>query len=213
MGSTDHYYQPLAAAFVRGKLGEMPGLSESETILAGLGAGLRLHKFKRNDGLLRVRAVLGVLRGLSPANLLDIGSGRGTFLWPLLDAFPSLPVTAVDMAERRVADIAAVRAGGIERLSTIRTDAAALGFAADSADVVTLLEVLEHLNRPESAAREAVRVARRFVVASVPSKEDSNPEHIRLFNKTSLSELFRAVGARSVSVAFVLNHMIATARV
>lgn len=75
---------------------------------------MRLHKFKRTMKLSRVQRVLGILRGFQPSNLLDIGSGRGTFLWPLLDSFPWLPVMGVDILERRVEDILAVRRGGIE---------------------------------------------------------------------------------------------------
>jgi hypothetical protein len=82
------YFTELAAAFVRGRLPDAPPLPAGELIALGRRAGLRLHKFKSNAGLPRVRRVLGVLRGLAPADLLDVGSGRGTFLWPMLDAFP-----------------------------------------------------------------------------------------------------------------------------
>jgi hypothetical protein len=78
---------------------------------------------------------------------------------------------------------------------------------------VTLLEVLEHLPSPQAAAREAVRVARRAVVASVPSRSDSNPEHIHLFDASHIETLFVHAGARRVKVDFVLNHLIAVAAV
>ncbi|HLM55894.1 MAG TPA: methyltransferase domain-containing protein [Pyrinomonadaceae bacterium] len=209
------YFTRLAAAFVRGRLGEAAarGLSDAELVAAGLAAGLRLHKFKRNAELPRVRRVLGILRGLQPATLLDVGSGRGTFLWPLLDAFPDLMVTAVDTDARRVADINAVRDGGVPNLRALRADAAALGVEDKSVDVLTALEVLEHLASPQRAAAEAMRVARGHVVASVPSKEDDNPEHIHLFDRRGFESLLLGAGARGVKVDFVLNHMIAVARV
>src|SRR5262249_22305643 len=110
------YYLDLAAAFVRRRLPEAPAGSAEDLVRLGLEAGLRLHKFKRSAELPRVRRVLGMLRGLAPADLLDVGSGRGVFLWPLLDTFPELPVHATDTRPDRVADIQAVARGGIARL-------------------------------------------------------------------------------------------------
>jgi ubiquinone/menaquinone biosynthesis C-methylase UbiE len=209
------YYVALAAAFVRGRLGIAPNVSTSthDLVRQGLKAGLRLHKFKRTMELRRVNQVLGVLRGLAPSELLDIGSGRGTFLWPLVDAFPGLPITAVDISERRVADIRAARAGGLEHVAAQAMDATHLRFADESFDVVTMLEVLEHIPQAQRALDEAVRVARRFLVLSVPSKPDNNPEHIHLFSGTILSDMLRLAGARRVTVEYVLGHLIVVARV
>jgi len=210
----DRYFTRLAAAFVRGKMGCLPpGLSSEELIRVGLSGGLRLHKFKRNAELPRVRKVLGILQGLHPASLLDVGSGRGTFLWPLLDAFPQLCVTAVDLNPVRVTDINSVRAGGLPNLLALQIDAHHLDLDDNYAEVVTALEVLEHLSSPQRAAAEAVRVAGKFVIASVPSKEDDNPEHVQLFDKRGFESLFLSAGARSVNIDYVLNHMIAVARV
>ena len=203
------YFEELAAAFVRGKLGES-GASAQETIALGLSRGLKLHKFKRQAELPRVHRVLGVLRGLGPETLLDVGSGRGTFLWPLVDAFPSLPVLAVDESEVRVRDLHAVRVGGIDRLSASRMDACALALPDKSRDVATILEVLEHLERPALAAQEAMRVARRFVVASVPAHADDNPGHRHLFGEAAIERLF--AGAGRTSFERVLNHIIAVVR-
>ena len=87
-------------------------------IAAGQAPTLPLHYFKRVPLLPRIQWALGVLRSVQPTNLLDLGSGRGKFLWPLLDAFPALPVTAVDKDPRRVRDLEAVHLGGVERLTS-----------------------------------------------------------------------------------------------
>jgi len=211
------YYTELAAAFVRGKIGGAGDLSPEELIGVGRARGLRLHKFKRQAELPRVRKVLGVLQGLAsasmPSSLLDIGSGRGAFLWPLLNSFPHLAVIAVDRDPVRIADIDAVRRGGRRNLRSLLADATAIGLADDCVDVVTALEVLEHLPRPALAAAEAVRIARNFVVASVPSKEDNNPEHIQLFSRESFEALWMEAGARRVNIQYVLNHIIAVVKV
>jgi SAM-dependent methyltransferase len=207
------YYTDLAAAFVRGKIGVGGDLSLEALIGLGRDRGLRLHKFKRQAELPRVRKVLGVLQGLAPASLLDIGSGRGAFLWPLLDSFPSLEVIALDRNPARVADIDAVRRGGRQNLRSLLADATSIGLADNCVDVVTALEVLEHLPQPALAASEAVRIARNFIVASVPSKEDDNPEHIQLFSRESFVALWMEAGSRGVNIQYVLNHMIAVVKI
>src|SRR5205807_10143920 len=189
-----------------------PDGTPEDVVQRGLNEKLRLHRFKRTADLPRVRKVLGILRGLDPETVLDIGSGRGVFLWPLLDAFPSLSVIATDRSAPRVANLQAVVSGGITRLTPLLVDAHRLGLADDSVDVVTFLEVLEHLARPAVALAEALRVARRFVVLSVPSKADDNPEHIHLFTRASLEKLLHAAGAARVSWDGVLNHLIAVVR-
>jgi 2-polyprenyl-3-methyl-5-hydroxy-6-metoxy-1,4-benzoquinol methylase len=221
MTMTDqHYYLEFALAFVRGRLPELDdGTTDPEALLEkGKAAGLRLHKFKRTLELPRVRRVIGMLHGLQPANLLDIGSGRGVFLWPLLDAFPDLAVTAVDRSPQRVSDLEAVRWGGIDRLTPCQGDVTALSFADRQFDCCTVLEVLEHLPQPSSGAKEILRVTRRLVVASVPSQPDDNPEHLHLFNAETLSELFQNAASElelhvTIKCDYVLNHLIALVKI
>ncbi len=227
MHTQPEYYQQLAA-YIRGKLKQRIGsehptlftpdlddLSENEIqqlLALGLQYELRLHRFKRTMELPRVQRVLGALKGLQPANLLDIGSGRGVFLWPLLDTFPYLPVTCVDRLDYRAADLQAVHEGGVQRLEALHGDVTALPFVDGSFDIVTMLEVLEHIPETRKAVTEVCRVARRFVLFSVPSKEDDNPEHIHLFDQQTFRVLLGEQGITRVNVEYVLNHMIVIAR-
>ena len=227
MITIDNYYIRLVAAFVRGRCqqnteidiepelfnADLESLDEASLVRIadlGLSAGLRLHKFKRTQ-LPRVRRVLGVLRSVGVASLLDVGSGRGVFLWPLLDEFQYLPVTAIDLLEHRVNDIEAVRLGGIETLSCRQADISKLDCPDNEFDVVTMLEVLEHIPEPLEAWREAVRVARRFLIISVPSKEDDNPDHLHLIDEQKLRSMFAGLGVHRVNIDYVLNHMVAVA--
>lgn len=226
----DNYFKRLAAAYVRGMAMRNPAVQLPEEFcdmtlndlspealrkicVIGLKAGLRIHKFKRTMGLRRVNRVLGILKGIGPQDLLDVGSGRGAFLWPLLDAFPELPVTCIDRNAVRIDELDAVRSGGIDRLSAQTMSVTAMTFADHAFDVVTFLEVLEHIENPQAALNEAMRVARRFVIVSVPSKEDDNPEHIHVFSREALQQMFVIAGATSTTFDFVLNHLIAVARV
>ena len=202
------HYRALAACYARGALGRLD-LDDDAALAAGVAAGLRLHRFKRTAGLPRVRAVLGALRGLAPATLCDVGSGRGAFLWPMLDELPGVAVIAIDVLAHRVADLAATARGGVDRLAAVRTDLARAGLTDGCADVVTVLEVLEHVADPARAAAEALRLARRAVVVTVPSVPDDNPEHLRLFDKASLTALFADAGARRIQVDGVRGHLVA----
>jgi ubiquinone/menaquinone biosynthesis C-methylase UbiE len=110
-----------------------------------------------------------------------------------------------------VADIQAVHDGGIPLLSASKQDVTTLTFADRSFDVVTMLEVLEHIPNTEEALAEVCRVARRCVIFSVPSKADDNPEHIHLFTEQRLRALLASRGVRQVNVSYVLNHMLVVA--
>lgn len=208
---TPYYVEP-AAAYVRATRPDLEASDDESTVAQGLEAGVRLQRFKRSRVLPRVRKVLGILHGLDPRELLDLGTGRGVFLWPLLEAFSELPVTCVDHDPERVRQLQAVSRGGVKRLSAVPADATSLAFDDRCFDVVTALEVLEHIEQVDAAVRETVRVGRRFVVASVPSRPDDNPGHVHLLKAEVLARLFERAGAQRVDVDAVHNHLVAVVR-
>ena len=180
-----------------------------DLVRVGLDHGLKMHRFKRSRDLSRVSRVIGMLHGLNPTDLLDIGSGRGVFLWPLLEALPHLGVTAMDSDPARIALLDRV-AQGVERLTVVEGDPSHSD-ANGPFDGVTLLEVLEHQVDPAPLARAALAAARRFVVVSVPSKLDDNPGHLHLLDRRALSRLFS--GGRAISFDNVLGHLVALVKV
>jgi 2-polyprenyl-3-methyl-5-hydroxy-6-metoxy-1,4-benzoquinol methylase len=212
----------LAAAYVRGTLGRADGRdldamdadSLERIARAGLDAGLRLHPFKLDADLPRVVRAAGVLRGVRPTSLLELGCGRGAALWPLVSLLGGCPVLAVDLRVDCLKAVAAVRRGGVRSVAAARMDATALALGDDAMDVVLALEVLEHVRDVASAVREAARVARRFVVLSVPSREDDNPDHLHLLDRARLARLFAEAGvARPLSFEQVHSHLIGVVNV
>lgn len=200
------YLTEVAAAYVRGKLGlEGP---DSELVEQGLAQGLKMYRFKRSE-LPRVSKCIGLLKGLGATTLLDVGSGRGVFLWTMLTDIPYIEAKCIDILDYRVALINTVRQGGFERVEAFESEASELEFDNDSFDAVTALEVLEHMPEPAAAVRELCRVARNYILVSVPSKPDNNPEHVQLFSAHDLEQLLLKNGARSVQMHHVLNHRIA----
>lgn len=198
------YNTRLADAYQRGYKLKYAGLTTPPE--------LKLHYFKTKDDLPRVQVVLGFLQGIVPAgqcsSLLDIGSGRGVFLFPLLREFPDLEVTSLDILPHRVDLLDCISTGGIHNLHPMLSDICESNLPDKSFDVVTMLEVLEHIPDTEKAVRNAVRLARNYVIVSVPSKPDDNPEHIHLFSNDDLKNHFLAAGCRKVKFMSVTNHRV-----
>ena len=222
----ERYHYLYAAAAVRGNLARVGKASliaselyekelcelsrdECERILeVGRTLGIKLYHFKRSDRTLpRVNKVIGFLKSIYFENLLDVGSGRGVFLLPFLDEFPHVSVTSVDILEKRVELMRDIKRGGVDRLSVAFADICTSPFDEDSFDVVTMLEVLEHIPNVREAIRAAVKAARKYVVVTVPSKEDSNPEHIHLLTKEKLTALFRDAGVTRLRFEGVPGHL------
>ena len=170
-----------------------------------------IHAFKKIDPLLpRVKKVLGFLQGVQPGSLLDVGSGRGAFLFPFLDRFPWVETTSIDLLDHRIDFLQTLSAGGLQNLKAVQADLCSQPFPERSFDVVTLLEVLEHIPDVEAAVSAAVRMGRKYIVVTVPSKEDNNPEHIHLLTKEVLTGLFEKAGCTRLHFDGVHGHLFLT---
>lgn len=186
----------------------------SEIVEAGEQTGQKLYPFKAGKTELpRVRRVLSFLHGIEFETLLDVGSGRGVFLLPFLDEFPHVQVTSLDLLDKRVTFLNELAAGGYGQLTAYNKNICDQPFPEDNFDVVTLLEVLEHIPEVEKAVSAVVRMAKRYVVVTVPSKPDDNPEHIHLLTKDILAELFTSAGCTKLHFGGVNGHLIMMATI
>lgn len=144
---------------------------------------------------------------------IDVGSGRGVFLIPFIKEFPWVKVISLDLLEKRVTFLNELAEGGYGQLYAEQKDICQQPFPDRSFDVVTLLEVLEHIPEVKKVVAAAVRMAKQYVVVTVPSKPDNNPEHIHLLTKARLTEMFGAAGCTRLHFDGVEGHLFLVAAV
>ena len=172
---------------------------------------IKTYYFKEKELLPRVNIILGFLKGIEPNSLLDVGSGRGVFLFPLLNEFPYLKITSIDILEHRVKMLEYIKEGGISNIEVYNDDICSFN-NNEKYEVVTLLEVLEHIPNVVDAIKNAINLSSKFIVVTVPSKEDNNPEHIHLLTKEKLTKLFNDLGVTNLKFSGVNNHLVLIAR-
>lgn len=173
---------------------------------------LKLYYFKEKENLARVNIVLGFLRNIYPSSLLDVGSGRGVFLFPLLKEFENINVTSLDILDKRIELLSNIKNGGVNNLNVLKDDICTYNEKDNTYEVVTLLEVLEHIKDYKKAIKNAIRLSSSFIVITVPSKEDNNPEHINLLTKDILTKVFNENNITNLKFGSVNGHLFLVAR-
>ncbi len=131
-------------------------------------------------------------------SILDVGTGDGRLLHPLVDQLPTVPLVVG-------LDRSATALHHLDRLAT-QGSADALPYADKAFDVVIACEILEHLPEPifQAATAELARVARRSVIITVPNREKlaraevrcekcgcryNRRRHLRRFDRKSFDSL------------------------
>ena len=147
---------------------------------------------------------MGTLQGVlgTPAGpIVDVGIGEG---FALERMFPA-DTEVIGLEYRH--DKALVASQKLAAVSVVRGDAGVLPFPDRSADLVTSIEVLEHLPGFEQAVSEMARITKGRLVVSVPwepwfrlgnlgrgknvKRWGNDPEHVNFFNPKRLE---RALG-------------------
>jgi SAM-dependent methyltransferase len=132
--------------------------------------GLGQHSSAFGEGGIRKRlTALASLTELTGERLLDVGCANGSYTMRLAERFDR--VDAVDVEPERLEEFRETIAGTpLEAKITVQhMSADALEFADDTFDVVTTIEVLEHVNDLDRAIAEIHRVLKpggRFLVTT-----------------------------------------------
>lgn len=153
----------------------------------------------------RCRAVWSVFPRRGVESVLDAGCGNGYFCRWISGKVPLHRVAGLDVSPTRVA-LSQQRHPGIDFRAG---DVTALPFGDREFDVVTCIEVLEHLPDPLPALREILRVARRYAIVTVPDRQPLRmllcphcgrkfPEygHLQSFDRARIEQLAEAAGGR-----------------
>jgi ubiquinone/menaquinone biosynthesis C-methylase UbiE len=108
-------------------------------------------------------ALDGMLDGLAPRRILEIGVGEGHVTERVRERFPDATIVGVDLPDEELAGD--WRAAG---LACLFGDATRLPIPDGAVDLVLAIEVLEHIPGPDAALAELARVCSGTLVASVP---------------------------------------------
>lgn len=138
------------------------------------------------------------------SRVLDLGCGPGLLCRRIKRARPGAAVTGVDFSPWVIEHNRRVEPElGIEYVCLDVRDG--LGQLAPDFDVVTMCEVLEHLEEPERVVGEAVGLLRaggRLVVTCPNGDAVPSPEHVRLWGHDDLAHLLEPYGSAVTFVHF-----------
>ncbi len=139
----------------------------------GVVTGNTYDKYGSSNPLVR-RLMAGFERDLdalfglaAPASVLDVGCGEGVLVQRWAQRLPQARVVGLDLEEASIqAGWAAHAAPNLEY--RVMTDAPELPFADGEFELVSAIEVLEHVPDPRRTLAEMARCARSHLLVSVP---------------------------------------------
>ena len=155
---------------------------------------------------IRVRLVFSLLPRLKEKSALDVGCGDG-YLCSLFKENGFSKVVGVDFSSKRIQWAREY----FKDIDFKEANIYQLPEKDNSVELVTCVEVLEHLQRPEEAFRELVRVSAKYIICTVPYKEEIKTilcphcgrpfypaGHIQSFDLNRLNRLAKLSGTKIV---------------
>lgn len=149
--------------------------------------------------------------GVEFGETLDAGCGEGYAALKFLSQYPEARFFGVDLSVGAVK----LAKNTIPQMPTAVADVTRLPFSEKQFDMVVSLEVLEHLPRPELAIAMYRRLARKYLLLSVPNEPvfrtlrmlegsdllrwGDHPEHINHWNFFSFTRFLERQGLNVVA--------------
>jgi SAM-dependent methyltransferase len=147
-------------------------------------------------------------RKAGPESVLDVGCGEGILTTEWAERLGSRRIVGIDLEDPKLAQEWA--AHHRPNLEFRAEEATSLSFADQEFDMATAIEVLEHVPEPEATLSEMARVARRWLLVSVPREPfwrglnvargaywrslGNTPGHVNHWSKRSFVSLLERYG-------------------
>ena len=121
------------------------------------------------------------------SSVIDIGCGHSNLVIRL-NREKNCKIYGIDISEF------AIKALAKHKIECDVMNAENLDGLNREADIVVISHILEHITNDEGLIRNALRMAKRFVLIAVPNNcmpPEECPEHERMYNKESLTKLLK----------------------
>jgi 2-polyprenyl-3-methyl-5-hydroxy-6-metoxy-1,4-benzoquinol methylase len=144
----------------------------------------------------------------APQSVLDVGCGEGVLTYRWAQRLGDAPVVGLDLDDPKLRAAWETRRRDNLRFQTMPPDRLPCG--DDEFDLVTAIEVLEHVPDPRQTVAEMARVSRRHLLVSVPREPlwralnmargayirdlGNTPGHVNHFSKRGFAALLAGHG-------------------
>lgn len=144
----------------------------------------------------------------APESVLDVGCGEGVLTHEWAQRLGERRIVGIDLDDPKLREEWARRSR--PNLEYRAEEATSLPFADDEFDLATAIEVLEHVPNPQATVAEMARVAKRWLIVSVPREPlwrglnmargaylrdlGNTPGHVNHWSKRSFRQLLSRHG-------------------
>lgn len=168
-----------------------------------------IERYESRNPLLRalmdrfLREIVLLAGSIEVKKILDLGCGEGFVINKLLESYPNIEITGLDLNAKAL-DLAQRLNPGIE---FIREDIYTFPCEKKIFDLVMAIEVLEHMKKPEEVLNKISKLTRKYALLSIPHEPffkisnfirgknilrfGNDPEHINNWTKEQFLKLLK----------------------